>query len=213
MSNKEKYKQIVDAVRGHLKPLGFKKSGTRFYTKTENLFHIVEFQKNKWNDELTLGFTVNLGIASSTLIEALKDISFFNVPKTPSTADCQKSFRIGSFAEPKQDLWWHINEKTCATGVAKELITLLQRALPEILKIKNDGELCDAWLKKDKSEDQNSLYRLKMLATLLTCTNRNSEAEMVIKRLREAFPRKSHKDLLDRLQMLRKSTSKDNSIA
>jgi len=202
MTNEEKFKKVVTEVRDFLKPLGFKKTGTRFYRKTENIFAIVEFQKNKWNDEASLGFTLNLGIASSTLIKLLDGISYFKVPKVPTSADCQERYRIGSFSQTTRDIWWTITDKTEESQVVEEILALLQEAVPYISEVENDIEFCDFLIEKESKAEEPYLPRCRAILTLLTHLERGAEAREARKELLEKFPKKNHKDLFERLDSL-----------
>jgi len=118
---------VASLHQRHLKPLGFRKSGTTWIRPTE-WKHVINVQLSKWNSSEEAQFTVNLGISIDPLHAATEALPLKGALKE---YDCDVRARIGQLLPTKQDKWWTVSPDIDPEGLADDVFTnLVKHALP-----------------------------------------------------------------------------------
>jgi hypothetical protein len=118
---------VASLHQRHLKPLGFRKSGTTWIRPTE-WKHVINVQLSKWNSSEEAQFTVNLGILIEPLHAAAESLPLKGSLKE---YDCDVRARIGQLQPTKQDKWWTVRPDSDPEGLGDDVFTsIAQLALP-----------------------------------------------------------------------------------
>jgi hypothetical protein len=130
MTNKElntEYNLIIkNIVAPIFKRLGFKKSGTNFYRKTDDIIQVFNFQKNSMNIGNSFSFVGNIGfIEPETYLKLWKTDC---LPKFPKCTDALIKFRLGEITHDGLDYWYNLRNdnrsETLIIQLQKDLIIL-----------------------------------------------------------------------------------------
>lgn len=136
------HKTILDFANKILKPLGFKKRKSTFYIKNEGNFGLIDFQKSRDSTDNEIKFTINLGIYSVSIGEALQDDG--NI--IPEIDDCHWKQRIGFLFSNRNDHWWIFRVNLSPESLFSELLEILKVAVTEIQRRMSDNFLKKEWL-------------------------------------------------------------------
>lgn len=118
---------VVSLHQRHLKPLGFRKSGTTWIRPTE-WKQVINVQLSKWNSSEEAQFTVNLGVSIDPLHAAAESLP---LKGTLKEYDCDLRTRIGHLLPTKQDKWWTVKPDTAPDVLADDVFTnIANHALP-----------------------------------------------------------------------------------
>jgi len=118
---------VASLHQRHLKPLGFRKSGTTWIRPVE-WKHVINVQLSKWNSSEEAQFTVNLGISIEQLHAAAESLPLKGALKE---YDCDVRARIGQLLPTKQDKWWTVRSDSVPEVLADDVFTnIAQLALP-----------------------------------------------------------------------------------
>jgi Domain of unknown function (DUF4304) len=133
---------IVASLHALLKPEGFRKSGSLFQRKNEDVVHLVELQGSRTNISDDARFTVNIGIFAPAVV--YEDIRAQTKPSIPAAHWRE---RIGFLSAEQVDLWWEVGELPRAKAVAVEVAHRVRRdALPRLQSVPNLSALVQLWL-------------------------------------------------------------------
>lgn len=159
----KEYKDLLKAVEIFLKQEGLTKKGNTYYLAKDGNLGVINFQRSRDMIEGGAKFTINLGVFSSRLSEALP----YGIKGKPAIEDCHWRIRAGYLLPQKQDHWWIVDEGISIDGLVEEIITVLkEKLLPEVKKYMSDESLKNSWMKGDL-EGITDLERFVFLTTLL----------------------------------------------
>jgi hypothetical protein len=155
-------KLIKDCLKQLLNKAGFKGRGNTFILKKDDVWSLINFQKSRKSSITEVIFTVNLGIASSTLFDF-----YAKEVEQPKIEDCHYQQRIGFLLPQNHDKWWTINSETDMDGLCVELKKILSEyAFIELERYSSNSALRDLWL-SDKCPGLTDTQRLMNLTVLL----------------------------------------------
>jgi hypothetical protein len=128
-------KDVITIIhQQHLKPLGFRKSGST-WVRGENWRQVINIQLSKWNSSDEAQLTLNFGISVEALHKAAERPSFKGPPKE---YNCVIRCRIGQLHDDRKDKWWTIQPSSDAKNVANDLsIEIHECGLPWLIKLDN----------------------------------------------------------------------------
>jgi hypothetical protein len=134
MSPSELKKPIVASLHSLLRPLAYRKSGSIFSRRSEDVVHLIEVQGSRNNSSELARFTVNVAVFALSLID--EDMLDFT---KPSVAGGHWRERLGFLSPSKLDLWWTVSTLDGAEIAAHEISSLVDLyALPTL------GSLCSS---------------------------------------------------------------------
>lgn len=107
----------------HMKPLGFRKSGTTWIRPGE-WPQVINVQLSKWNSSTEAQFTVNLGISIEELHTASEGPP---LKGTLKEYDCEVRTRIGQLFPDKKDTWWQVTEATEPDQLADDVFARIDQ--------------------------------------------------------------------------------------
>lgn len=139
----EKFTAIVGSVAAGLRPLGFRKLGQRFRRDTDGNVSLVEFQRSAASDQHMIKFTLNVGVVSGRLLNALNPDSIL---QKVGSSEAHLRQRIGFFLHPPTDHWWALTSGTDTRVIAAEITSLVVRAaVPYLNEHGTDQSLLALW--------------------------------------------------------------------
>ena len=155
-------KLIKECIKQLLNENGFRSHGNTFISKKDDVWSLINFQKSRKSSTTEVVFTVNIGIASSIIL------NFYDQEiKQPKITDCHYRQRIGSLLPQNLDKWWNINSDTDMDGLCAELKKYISEyAFIELDKYSSNSALRDLWL-SDKSPGLTSIQRFMYLSIIL----------------------------------------------
>jgi len=157
------YQQLLSDIGLVIKSFEYRRIGSNFYHYEDGNWGVINFQKSTKSNSEVIFFTINLGIASSRLL------NFFSTnisSQGPSIFDCHWQKRIGHLILG-EDLWWSIESDTQVKLLGAELWTyILNQGIPEIANYIHDINLRDLWL-SGSSPSLTEFQRLVNLSVLL----------------------------------------------
>lgn len=163
----EAFNQVVKETAHSLKSLGFTKSGQNFYLKQAGNWGLINFQKSRWNTSTVIEFKVNLGIASTTLLQFFKPVTW---ESRPTISACHWRKNLGSLLEPRHDHWWLLSQNSTPERIAtlaEEIrVAVTDIGIPTLFKYISDESLRDLWLSK-RPTFLSEFQRFKHLLVLL----------------------------------------------
>jgi hypothetical protein len=117
-------KLIANVCAPVFKRLDFKKSGTNFYKKTDEIIQTFNLQKSPFNSKDQLSFTGNIGF-----IEPETHLKLYQVDSLPNFPKCTDSivqFRLGQITDGT-DYWYKITHKSEITLLTTKLEKDMQK--------------------------------------------------------------------------------------
>lgn len=166
MNNMEASFMFNNLMKECIKPLlvscSFSSKGNTFISQKNDNWILLNFQKSHKSTANAVIFTVNLGVASSLILD------FFSKAIRPTTIeDCHWRQRIGFVLPQHKDTWWTIKYGTDIPLLCNELQHILVAyALPELNIYSHDYNLRDLWL-DDKAPGITDIQRLMFLSILV----------------------------------------------
>ena len=169
-----------------LKALKFKKRRLNYAYGFDELCWLVNIQKNQWNDQEELAFTVNCGVYIPGIVSVYANIS---EPASPSIMHCACSARIGMLMPEKIDIWWTLTLGDSASvneDIAQDIRCKVENvALPFLNKFKSSQSVADFLLSEssDKYKQVGPMaktIRLEYSAIIYSRLNRHDEAKRIL---------------------------------
>lgn len=159
----KEYKDLLKAVEIFLKQEGLTKKGNTYYLAKDGNLGVINFQRSRDMIEGGAKFTINLGVFSSKLSEALP----YGIKGKPAIEDCHWRIRAGYLLPQKQDHWWIVVEGQPIENLATEIIAALEAVLlPELKRSVSDESLKNKWM-DSVSGGITEFQRFVFLTTLL----------------------------------------------
>lgn len=159
----KEYKDLLKAVEIFLKQEGLTKKGDTYYLAQDGNLGLINFQRSRDIIKGGTKFTINLGVFSSRLSEALP----YSVKGKPAIEDCHWRERAGFLLPQKKDHWWIVLEGQSIENLATEMIAALKGVLlPELKKCISDESLKNKWM-DGVSGGITEFQRFVFLTTLL----------------------------------------------
>lgn len=196
--------EFTKLIKDCLKPLliesGFKGRGNTFISKKAEVWSLINFQKSRKSSAAEVAFTVNLGIASSTLF------NFYSKEvQQPTIEDCHYRQRIGFLLPSHNDKWWTINSGIDIDSLCEDLKKCLtEYAFIELEKYSSNSALRDLWL-SDKCPGLTDTQRLMNLTVLLKIIGPTDVFDSVVEKMRIATENKPIAPTIERhIQQLAK---------
>jgi len=159
------FKELIKALAPLFKQMGFNKKGNNFYLKAGKNYGVVNFQKSRDCTKEVIKFTINFGVYSDVLGQAL-DFAYNNLTK-PDVWQCQWRSRVGSFMPGSPDYWWKVNVLDDFNTILSSVTEAIQNiVVPELNKRLSDESLINNWLNDDWG-GATEIGRFEYLTTLL----------------------------------------------
>jgi hypothetical protein len=181
MELRSKYQQLLSRIALTLKYHSYKKRNSNFYIQKNGNWGIINFQKSTKSSSTQIIFTVNLGVASTRLL------NFFSViysKKGPNIWDCHWRRRLGQLSEG-EDVWWSIDIGTSIEELSEYILSqIVSYAIPEIGKYLDDNELRDLWL-SGHSPSLTEFQRLMNLSVLLKEMGPHELLEPILRKMKQ----------------------------
>ncbi len=141
---------------------------------------MVEFQRSQKSSANAVLFTINLGIASTTISR----FDGVDAESPPPVERCHWSTRIGFLLPRKEDTWWRIESESDLGRLRGEIGRALDEiALPKLDALVSDDALCEYWL-EGGSDGLTEIQRLRALSILLKEQARTEELRGVLNTMR-----------------------------
>jgi hypothetical protein len=129
------------AIRGAIKPLGFRSRGGCFQRQADRVIHLVQLQKSVTSSENLVRVTINLAIWVPILAEVRA-----GRPDPPSPAAAPWRERLGFAMQPPGDRWWTATSLAEAEAVASEMAAaLLSFGIPALDSVASVEALKALW--------------------------------------------------------------------
>lgn len=177
------YRRLLrEHIGPNLKLEGFSQSGQDFYLCQSGNGGIINLQKSQRSTAEEVVFTINLGIASSRLLEFFRPGSS---RRKPVIEDCHWRKRLGFLLPENEDKWWIIDSETALEELGEQFRTYLRyQGVPHILSLIGDEALRDLWLSGD-SPGLTDLQRLLNLSALVRMIGPVNRLQSSVEELRE----------------------------
>jgi hypothetical protein len=149
------YRRIVlSAMHVVLKPAGFRKKQILFASERNDVVLFVQLQSSSRTTKDLLVVTVNLGIFSKTIAQAVGNTH------QPNILEGHWQERIGSFTPKGLDKWWEIHNEQEADSAGLEIAELLTNVtLPKMAALDSTEKLVEFWRSTNNSVLESFLYR------------------------------------------------------
>ena len=141
--SKKMYATFDLGLSAALLPSNFNKRRTGLYVRSsEEVTQIVQIQSSSSSTSSILKLTVNIGLSSRLLSEALPS----SYPPTTEIS-CQARTRISSFLGTRHnDIWWTISDEVTANGASSEVSKLLSEfVIPAMNNLETSEAVLRAW--------------------------------------------------------------------
>jgi hypothetical protein len=139
MNLKDYKKIILHKLSTILKPRKFRKTGNIFSYSNGDLTYFINLQSSQSSTDDTLKMTINIEIASTTLIK-LEDISI------PEKHRRHYTQRIGSLLDQPHDKWWTIDSSETALRSSVEIEELIvTKVFPMLDNLQTTTDLVNLW--------------------------------------------------------------------
>lgn len=176
---------VFDALIRSLAPAlqedGFRRKGRSFYLRRNGNWAVVEFQKSLKSSSEVVVFTINLGVALSTILR----FDGVDAESPPPIGRCHWSTRIGFLLPRKEDTWWRIESESDPGRLRGEIGRALDEiALPRLDALLSDNALCEYRL-EGGSDGLTEIQRLRSLSILLKQEARTEELRDVLNTMRD----------------------------
>jgi hypothetical protein len=172
---------LKEIIAPALKDYGYCRRGNSFYLFRDSNCGLINFQKSVASRKDRLILTINLGVASSRLLESL---SAKHRGLNLSIADCHWTNRIGNLQLSRHDKWWTISRETHQGDLGAEIVKcLMEFAVPEIEKHLSDEALRDLWI-SGTAPGLTDFQRLVYLSLLLKTIGPNDLLQKTVQEMR-----------------------------
>ena len=142
MTIESSFKNLLTRVGALLREKGFRRTGNAFCCLKQGNWAVISFQRSTKSSAQSIAFTVNLGVASGSLLK------FFGQPKdrAPVIDQCHWRQRLGFVLPETSDRWWYLDADQDAESVVSELSgAIVNFALPAIEDHLSDAALRAVW--------------------------------------------------------------------
>ena|ERR1700676_1567612 len=134
------YHQVQRETAKLLRPIGFRRKGSMIFTRTEDNFGVIHFQRNPYSTKDELVFTLNVGVIIGKLLDSRA------YAKYPSIVHAQVRERIGFLLPERYDKWWTITEEVDIFESSKDFAQLvLEKAVPFVQQFMKMENVVCAW--------------------------------------------------------------------
>jgi hypothetical protein len=156
MDSKDYKKIILHRLTLVLKPNGFKKTGSTFFSSNDDLTYFIKLQSSQSSTATTLKATINIEIYSS-IVYKLQDTGL------PEKWIRHYTERIGFLLESPHDKWWTIENENEAIETGNEIAEIIkEKVLPAFGKLRTTIDLADLW-RQNKSPGLTEYQRKEYL--------------------------------------------------
>lgn len=160
---------------------GFRRKSQNFICETPECWGVINFQKSRYSAEDEKSFTVNLAIASKSILEYYGDRT--NAPP-PSYACHWGEIRIGSLMPEAKDKWWRLSGEASYASIEGEVSEVLSDlAIPLIKRHVTEKGLLELW--ECNLPGSFEYPTLKYKSILLAQQHRFEELPEILQRIRE----------------------------
>lgn len=125
-----------------LKENGFRRKGQNFFKPLDEVGHIINIQKDKWNSKDEIKFTINIGVFSN--IYWLSELDFENtkiLPEFPKESESIIRKRIGEL-KYGEDYWYSIESQRSERKLIKDVASDIENYVtPFFNKIDSSDKL------------------------------------------------------------------------
>lgn len=171
---------LIRFLSSSLQAEGFRRQGRTFSARRQGNWAVVEFQRSQKSSANAVLFTINLGIASTTIFR----FDGVDAESPPPVERCHWSTRIGFLLPRKEDTWWRIESESDLGRLRGEIGRALDEiALPKLDALLSDDALCEYWL-EGGSDGLTEIQRLRALSILLKEQARTEELRGVLNTMR-----------------------------
>lgn len=137
--NRDNFAIVMINIGQAIKDRGYKRKGSTFENKTEDVLLMVNIQKSAKGGARQTTLTVNLGVF--ILSEKLGQLN-----RRPTIWDCHWRRRLGNLLPRPADQWWQIEDENSAYLVAHEIIRLLgEFGFPALDRVSSSAKLVSLW--------------------------------------------------------------------
>lgn len=185
------FKNLLTRVGALLREKGFRRTGNAFCCSRQGNWAVINFQRSTKSSAQSIIFTVNLGVASGSLLK------FFGQPKdrAPKIDQCHWRQRIGFTLPEASDRWWHLDADQNPESVVGELSdAIMNFALPAIEEHLPDAALRAVW-ESGTAPGITETDRLRYLSALLKIQGLEIESKEVAASLRTSAQGRPAADL------------------
>jgi len=180
MTVETSFKNLLTRVGALLREKGFRRTGNAFCCSKQGNWAVISFQRSTKSSAQSIVFTVNLGVASGSLLK------FFGQPKDHAHKidQCHWRQRLGFTLPEASDRWWCLDADQDPEGVVGELSdAIMNSALPVIEEHLPDDALRAVW-ESGTAPGITETDRLRYLSALLKIQGSEVESKEAAASLR-----------------------------
>ena len=153
-------KTVLTHMQEVLKPERFRKKQSLFWLEHDDVVLFVQLQSSRMSTKDYLRATVNLGIFSKTVAEAVGNTH------EPNIYEAHWDQRIGQLFPAPHDKWWHIHKDKDAELAGREIAAFMKiKALPVMEGLASTDSLKALW-ETGRSPGQTDFQRQEYLRAL-----------------------------------------------
>jgi hypothetical protein len=129
-----------------LAPLGFKRRRKAWNRRAGTIVQVIDLQAAKSNSSERSDFTINIGVFSARVFEAVWQRS---TPEFVKGTDCTLRLRIGDLQEGGElavlkDTWWCIDDTHALDEVGKDVVAAVKsKAVPFLNRVQSDESILE----------------------------------------------------------------------
>jgi hypothetical protein len=158
MANEEWTRALLDRLKDHLTPLGYRRQGQTFASDRGDVMVLINLQKSTSSTSDRVRVTINLGACVKRLLD--------DRHKPTNIWACQWMVRLGEISSARVEKWWAIESADEADGVAHEMTQALDEyGLPALERVSSMEGLLSFW-KSDALYGTDLDMRKKLIAEL-----------------------------------------------
>jgi hypothetical protein len=151
----------LNSVKEVLAPLGFRRKGSTFFVRHDDVLLMVNLQKSTSSTSAKVIATLNLGVFSYPLAQALEELEYLE--SRISIWLCHWQERIGAVMPEHYDKWWAVSSLEEAVQAGKEMVEALQNyGLPALEKVDSTAKLHALWESVVNHQVRPILYELNI---------------------------------------------------
>lgn len=179
MSVDDSFQNLLTHVGNLLKEKGFRRTGKVFHWLNLENWAVISFQRSTKGSAQLIAFTVNLGVASGSLLRF-----FGNPARVPTIDQCHWRQRLGFVMPEASDRWWRLSTDHDSERLVDELSeALVKFAIPAIEVHLQDTALRTVW-ESGVAPGITETDRQKYLSALLKIEGLDCHSKQVAESLR-----------------------------